>query len=88
MASATRNGVQRQAQSDVDEARHPGLRSECWPGASVTTADDCQCELAAWARPARRGQRRPVQSTSLHHLRPSRPADARMFGEEGQLLTD
>jgi hypothetical protein len=88
MASATRNGVQRKAQSDVEEPRHPGLRSDCWAGARVTMPDDCHCELAVWARPARRGPRRPPQSTSLHRLRPSRPAEARLPEGEGQLLTD
>jgi hypothetical protein len=88
MASAARKGAQRKARSDVEEPRHPGFRSECWPRSSVTTPDSCHREVAAWEHPARRGRNRQSQSASLHRPRPSQPAEALMWADEGQPLTD
>jgi hypothetical protein len=64
---------------------HAGLRNECWPSVSGTSAGGCRGDLVS-PRPATRRLPRPPRSGApRHNLRLSQPAQERFT--PGEILT-
>ena len=66
---------------------HAGLRNECWPNASGTSAGGCRGDLVSPQRAAQRLRRPPRSGAPRHILRLSQPAEERFTPDNREVLT-